>query len=167
MPAFSSHHCPKCGRVGNKRCLANGHYKDCEIHPGSFHSVYTECVKCANLKQLEEQEARAAIEKMKEEEDENKSQRKKKAKTPKAKPDCEKSMKQLRKEKKERRRTGGSDIVSPCAAEKLRLTRASAKHRSISDMRASRKDHVYERRHPYGEFLDILDTWDDSLSKVT
>ena len=104
---------PKCGRVGNKRCVANGHYADCEIHPGSFHSIYTECVKCANQKQLEEQEQRAAMEKTKEDEDENKSQRKKKTKTPKVKPDCEKSMKQLRKEKKERRRTGASDSLSP------------------------------------------------------
>lgn len=104
---------PKCGRVGNKRCIANGHYADCEIHPGSFHSIYTECVKCSNQRQHEEQEERAALEKAKADEEEAaKNEKKKKAKAPKAKPDCEKSMKQLRKEKKERRRTGGSDESS-------------------------------------------------------
>ncbi|KKY33249.1 hypothetical protein UCDDA912_g06764 [Diaporthe ampelina] len=114
MPAFSSHHCPKCGRVGNKHCVAAGHYADCEIHPGSFHSIYTECVKCARARQREEQEERAAAQKAEEEEEEDKdNSQKKKAKAPKPKPDFLKSMKQLRKEKKEKRRSEGSEKYSP------------------------------------------------------
>lgn len=105
---------PKCGRVGNKHCVAAGHYVDCDIHPGSFHSVYADCVKCAHAKQREEQEERAAALKAKEEdEDDVKNQKKKKGKTPKAKPDSQKSMKQLRKEKKEKRRSEGSQDSSP------------------------------------------------------
>ncbi|KAG8159724.1 hypothetical protein KVR01_010361 [Diaporthe batatas] len=117
MPAFSMHHCPKCGRVGNKRCIANGHYADCEVHPGSFHSIYTECVKCANQRQIDEQEQRAALERANQEEENadknDKKKNKAKTKTQKAKPDSEKSMKQLRKEKKEKRRMDASDDPSP------------------------------------------------------
>lgn len=50
----------KCGRVGNNRCIANGHYADCEILPPSCHSIYTECVKCSNQRQIEEQEQSTA-----------------------------------------------------------------------------------------------------------
>jgi hypothetical protein len=108
---------PKCGKVGNKRCVTNNHYADCEIHPGSYHSIYTECVKCANQRQLEDQEAQAAADRAKKEEEAAaeaaKNPKKKQAKAARAKPDCEKSMKQLRREKKEKRRASGGEDSSP------------------------------------------------------
>lgn len=104
---------PQCGRVGNKHCIAAGHYVDCDIHPGSFHSALTDCVKCSHAKQRQEKEERAAAQKMKEEEDDESKNQKKKAKAPKPKPDSQKSMKQLRKEEKEKRRSEGSQDSSP------------------------------------------------------
>ncbi|ROW04724.1 hypothetical protein VMCG_04879 [Cytospora schulzeri] len=92
MPSFSSHHCPICNRVGDRRCIQRGHYIECHIHPGSFHSTVTDCVKCTAAEKRERATSKDA------EDETNREMHNKKAKKAKpTKPPHEKTIKQLRK----------------------------------------------------------------------
>ncbi|ROV95843.1 hypothetical protein VSDG_05167 [Cytospora chrysosperma] len=96
-----NHHCPVCGKKGNRRCVKLGHIIECEIHKGRYHIKFNNCVSCV---QARAREQRA----MKEDEDDQstdnevkqgqKTEKKGKVKRPK-----EKSMKQLRREKQQAR----------------------------------------------------------------
>lgn len=106
---------PICGRIGDKRCLNLLHYLDCPVHPGSFHSKHSDCIKCV---EAERREARQkARERNKENDDPIASAKaakkaNKKANKAKARPLHEKSIKQIRKEQRKLRQSASSSAAS-------------------------------------------------------
>ncbi|KUI70340.1 hypothetical protein VM1G_06460 [Cytospora mali] len=103
MPSFSSHHCTTCRRVGDKRCIALGHYLECPNHPGTFYSQTSECVKCVQFKKREQRLARMATENENTKPASCHKKDKAKEKAP-----HKKTMKQLRKEQRDKRKSNGS-----------------------------------------------------------
>ncbi|KUI70802.1 hypothetical protein VM1G_11654 [Cytospora mali] len=96
-----NHHCPVCGKKGNKRCLKLKHITECHIHKGRFHSKFNDCVSCAEARAREERAIKDA-------EDEKSThgegkQQEKMGKKGKVKRPHEKSIKELRREKRQER----------------------------------------------------------------
>lgn len=98
---------PVCSKKGNKRCVKLGHLIECETHEGKYHSRIHECVSCAEACVREEKAAKKDYSSCNAE-DKNKQQQKSK-KSGRVKGSHEKTMKQLRKEKREQKRKSSSD----------------------------------------------------------
>lgn len=101
--SFYKNNSPVCSRIGDKRCVTAEHYLQCNIHPQSFHSKQSDCVKCVAAVRREEK--RASRERSRENEQPMPGKREKKPKKPKVKPEHEKTIKQLRREKREVRKS--------------------------------------------------------------
>lgn len=105
---------PVCGRIGDKRCIAVEHYVECPTHAGSFHSTKAGCVKCAGALRRQEREAlrdRESRDKENQRPDADAHAKKKKKKQPKkgrVKLAHEKTIKQVRRERKAARKSQAS-----------------------------------------------------------
>lgn len=96
---------PVCSKKGNKRCVKLGHLIECGIHKGKYHSRIHECVSCAEACAREEKVAKKDHSSCSAED----KQQQKSKKSGRVKGSHEKTMKQLRKEKREQKRKSSSD----------------------------------------------------------
>lgn len=95
-----------CSKKGNRRCLKLGHLIECEVHRGRYHSRIHGCVSCAEARARDQKVAKKDHNSSNVEHEDKKQQ--KNAKRAKVKSAHEKTMKQLRKEMRQKKRTSSS-----------------------------------------------------------